>query len=62
MQNLLAPLKHGANVLDPFSGTGSTVCAAVKLGRRAIGFDLSDTYTQIAEKRLIETPVTFDSF
>lgn len=41
-------------VLDPFSGTGSTVDAAVKLGRRGIGLDLSEKYTQVAEKRLSE--------
>ena len=42
-------------VLDPFSGTGSTVDAAVKLGRRGIGIDLSNQYTQVAENRLAET-------
>lgn len=42
-------------VLDPFSGTGSTVDAAVRLGRRGIGFDLSNQYTDIARRRLIKT-------
>lgn len=39
-------------VLDPFSGTGSAVFAAVRLGRRGIGIDLSKQYTEIAEKRI----------
>ena len=33
-------------VLDPFSGSGTTVMVARKLGRRAIGLDLSFTYIQ----------------
>lgn len=41
-------------VLDPFSGTGSTVHAAVSLKRRGIGIDLSNQYTEIAKKRMKE--------
>jgi len=47
-------------VLDPFNGAGATCVAAKKLGRHYVGFDISDEYCQIAEKRLsavtIETP------
>jgi DNA modification methylase len=39
-------------VLDPFSGTGSAVSAAVKLNRRGVGIDLSDHYNDIARKRM----------
>ncbi len=42
-------------VLDPFSGTGSTVDAAIKLGRRGIGIDLSTEYTKLAQKRVSKT-------
>jgi hypothetical protein len=31
-------------VLDPFSGSGTTVKAAVRLGRRGIGVDISSEY------------------
>jgi DNA modification methylase len=53
---LLNPIKatcpQGGIVLDPFSGTGSTVALAIKLGRRGIGIDLSENYNQIAENRI----------
>ena len=42
-------------ILDPFSGTGSTVNAAIKLGRKGIGIDLSKQYTALAQKRINET-------
>jgi len=40
-------------VLDPFCGTGSTGKAAVMLGRRFVGVDLSEEYLTIARHRLI---------
>lgn len=39
-------------VLDPFVGTGTTVVAANKLNRRAIGIDASDEYLETARNRL----------
>ena len=39
-------------ILDPYSGTGSTVVAALKLGRRGIGIDLSEHYIKVSEERL----------
>jgi site-specific DNA-methyltransferase (adenine-specific) len=39
-------------VLDPFSGTGSTVYTAVKINRRGIGIDLSEQYNEIAKERM----------
>lgn len=49
-----ATCPEGGIVLDPFSGTGTTVAAAYKLGRRGIGIDLSPEYISISEKRLKE--------
>lgn len=49
---ILATCPEGGIVLDPFSGTGSTVAAAVKLGRRGIGIDLSEKYINGSIKRL----------
>jgi len=38
-------------VLDPFAGTGTTLWVAKKLGRRAIGYDISQAYCQLALER-----------
>lgn len=42
----------GGIVLDPFSGSGTTGCAARLEGFRFIGFDLDDGYCQIANARI----------
>ncbi len=41
-------------VLDPFMGSGSALVAAARLGRRYIGYDLDDSYVQIARQRVDE--------
>lgn len=41
-------------VLDPFCGSGTTLVAAIELGRRAIGFDRSPRAIEIATQRLRE--------
>ena len=49
---LMATCPKGGVVLDPFSGTGSTVSAAIKHGCFGIGIDLSEEYTKTAYERL----------
>jgi len=39
-------------VLDPFVGTGTTVIAAKRLGRKFIGIDIDETYVNITKNKL----------
>jgi len=41
-----------AVVLDPFAGSGTTLLAAKKLGRRSIGIDISENYCRMAVERV----------
>ncbi|MEM6798072.1 MAG: DNA methyltransferase [Planctomycetota bacterium] len=42
----------GDLVLDPFSGSGTTLAVAKKLGRRWLGFDISEDYVTYASERV----------
>lgn len=44
-------------VLDPFSGSGTTLCVAKKLGRQWMGFELSAEYAKSIDERLSRTNV-----
>jgi DNA modification methylase len=43
---------EGDIVLDPFMGSGTTAVACLKLNRRFIGFEKSEQYVEIANKRI----------
>lgn len=48
---LLATCPEGGIVLDPFSGTGTTLVAAKLLGRKSVGIDISRRYLELTQER-----------
>ncbi len=49
-----APTRPGV-ILDPMCGTGTTIGVAHKLGRNAVGVDLSGDYARLARWRIAES-------
>ncbi len=45
--------KPGGVVLDPFLGSGTTMLAALRSSRPAIGIELNDSYAEMAERRIL---------
>jgi len=39
-------------ILDPFMGSGTTAVSAIKSERNFVGYDISQEYINIAEKRI----------
>ena len=55
LSNLISSVtKPGDLILDPFAGSGSTLVAAKKTGRRFIGVELDDEYFATAQRRIEE--------
>lgn len=48
---ILATCPPEGVVLDPFCGTGTTLYAALNLGRKSVGIDISRKYLEIAQEK-----------
>lgn len=58
---VLASSNTGNTVLDPFSGTGTTLRVCQQLGRNAIGFEINPEYVEMTKDRLAAPFSGFDS-
>jgi site-specific DNA-methyltransferase (adenine-specific) len=45
----------GGLVIDPFNGSGTTGVAAITTGRKYVGIELSEKFSDIANKRFLTT-------
>ena len=52
---------EGDVVLDPFMGSGQTAIAAAQAGRHYVGYEISEEYVALAERRIAERQPQMDT-
>ena len=52
---------EGEVILDPFMGSGQAAIAAIKTNRHYVGYDISQEYVKLAERRIKEFLLQFKS-
>jgi DNA modification methylase len=62
MRWCLGFLPDAQTILDPFMGSGTTIVACAKMGRKGIGIELDPDYFDIAVKRVKEAYAQPDLF
>lgn len=58
---VLASSNEGDLILDPFSGSGTTLRVCQQLKRNCIGFELNPDYVELSKNRLNQPFIGFDS-
>ena len=53
-QMILASTDEGMTILDPFMGSGSTVIASIRTGRKYIGIEINKDLFDISKQRIID--------
>lgn len=52
--------RENSIIMDCFAGSGTTLLAAAKLGRKFIGIDSSDVAINVIKSRLSENEITYN--
>ena len=53
-EDFISCFENSKVILDPFMGSGTTAIAAMNMGKNFIGFELDETYYNLANERIAE--------